>query len=621
MARRYPAQMTGSGSSSCSDDEDSDESVDLREYYCRAITNLTGRIVPLLQYDNEVVTEAFGKGLIGNDTYRMQDSALQAKELLRVLTEVKIRVKSAHYYTFLGILRSTKFSEDVADLIEKEVARLQRQKRKKTKIKSSQKGNRGARNYGREMPKLDLHDDDGEEGYASGFQSELSTRESGDVLSSTPIAITTASTPQIPTTTGPLPFIGSSEVAEESPEDNGLDTGTPDHKKPVQEVPEENRPISEVEKIHSGVQESLPYRRSISGNSVPVFPSQVDALESIQRLAECEKSKRREVIAEKDKTISRLQRKIEVMEKEKSDEKQRYEEEIEKQKEDLEQCEKEIVQKKKEICSLKEKHQKTIKELHQEYKQKIEELKKEHCQQNERAQQEIKKLEHEKNAAELQRSQAEEEVEELKQHYQKIIDEKNKEYNEHVQKLEQDLEEVKKGAKEKESELKLMHENASLRLELKYRDKLDELHKEINFLKHQTTEAKASAKVYEAEMRRQEAEMRTQKAEMQAKEAEMNAQIEIHKSKSENQLALTMQAQQHAQEKQEIILKTKLFYEAQRSLSSGSSESFSQSMSMMQQLSITTTSSEGSFSIAGDTIAEDTIAEDSAHQASDDNID
>ena len=72
---RYP--------SSCSDNEDSDDSVDLREYYCRAITNLTGKIVPLLQ----LIAEAFAKGLIGYDTYSMQDSAQQAKEWPRLKSE------------------------------------------------------------------------------------------------------------------------------------------------------------------------------------------------------------------------------------------------------------------------------------------------------------------------------------------------------------------------------------------------------------------------------------------------------------------------------------------------------------------------------------------------------
>ena len=240
-------------------------------------------------------------------------------------------------------------------MIEEEVGGLQRQKRRKSK-RGSHKGSRGAKSGNRDargMPKLDLHDEDTEDGYASGFQSQsdFSAREPGDVMSSTPTANVVAVPHQAIDTisTDPIPFTGSSEVAEESQK---VVEGTSNEKKPVQEIPEENRPLLEGEKIHGSVQESLPYQRSISGNSVPVFPSQVDVLESIQHLAECEKNKRKVLIAEKDKKIYLLQQQIQVMQKEKSDEKKRYEEEIEKKREDLEQCEREIVQKKREIHSL-----------------------------------------------------------------------------------------------------------------------------------------------------------------------------------------------------------------------------------------------------------------------------
>ena len=86
MAKRYPSISSS----------DNDDPIDLRGFYCKAITNLTGTIVPVLQHDKKVITEAFAQGLIGDDTYSMKDSAQQAKEFLRVLTEVKIKVKQEH---------------------------------------------------------------------------------------------------------------------------------------------------------------------------------------------------------------------------------------------------------------------------------------------------------------------------------------------------------------------------------------------------------------------------------------------------------------------------------------------------------------------------------------------
>lgn len=397
-----------------------------------------------------------------------------------------------------------------------------------------------------------------------------------------------------------IPFIRSSEVAQEIPKEipDGISKN-----KLLEVVPEEEkRPLHDT-KILSGVEESFCQHASVT-----VFNSQGDGFDNIHRMVEIEKFKKKELVAVKDEKIRSLEEEIKLMEEEKNEEKNKYEDEIEKKEADLKYCEKHIAQKGKEINSLKEKHEKTIKELHQEYQQNIETLKNDQADLNESNRQRIRELEQElekseieKNASELQKNKAEEKVEALNKYYEKIIQDENQKHAEEIKKLEDDIEKKKTDARNKEDHLKLLHENLTLKLEHEYRDRIDNLNQEISTLKQERTEAEAHAKVCEAEIRKQEAEMKAQmtaqememKAEMKVQEAELNAQIEIHKSRSENQLALRMQAQAHAQEKQEILLKTKFFYESQHSLPSGARESYSKSLSMMQQMSITTSSDSG----------------------------
>ena len=91
------------------------------------------------------------------------------------------------------------------------------------------------------MPKLDLHDD--ADSYSSGFQSGFSTREHGDILSlsdATPTntiaeqsatnAISSSDSHLQATDTDPspyIPFIGSSEVAEDSRSQEGDEENRP----------------------------------------------------------------------------------------------------------------------------------------------------------------------------------------------------------------------------------------------------------------------------------------------------------------------------------------------------------------------------------------------------------
>lgn len=116
------------------------------KYYCRAISNLTRSIVSVLQHERSALEMAHSYGLIEEDAYSMEDSAEQARELLRV-TQSRIRIQSSIYHTFLKFLRSIKSSKHLADMVEKEVSDLkarnpigsQRKKMSKKRVKMSGK--------------------------------------------------------------------------------------------------------------------------------------------------------------------------------------------------------------------------------------------------------------------------------------------------------------------------------------------------------------------------------------------------------------------------------------------------------------------------------------------------
>ncbi len=136
MASRYPS------TSSSSDNESSDDSSpDLEFYYCRAITNLTGKIADVIQHDKSVFAEAYGQALIPEEIYVLEDTAKQARGLLAALRG-KIKVDPRCYNTFLTILRGSTFTEKLADVIEAEVNKLQKPKQKKKK--SNLRSTRGA---------------------------------------------------------------------------------------------------------------------------------------------------------------------------------------------------------------------------------------------------------------------------------------------------------------------------------------------------------------------------------------------------------------------------------------------------------------------------------------------
>lgn len=598
-----------------SSDSSGEEEVckDYAKLYCEALTNLTPHIVPVLQ--NEIASifaKCYSKGLVGKDMYTrgitLQDNSHQASQLL-VMVSAQINIKPRFCRTFLKILRAVDAIEHIADRIEEEVGHLKRVKHKRRKQKNPGQGSAT-------MPKLDLHED----GDSSGFYSEYSTKVAGDsgmsphqttpmesagydagddldtsesqVGGYTHVSTEATTTPHQDNmvNTSCLPFTGSSEV--------------------VEETAEQNRSLEATEKIGSGVAESTPYMRSDSSNSRPVYPSHQghdssigEGYESIHRLVESEKRKAQDMITEKDNTIFDLQQQLRIKENEQCQERRNHAEEIRQKEEELVHSVADIEQKSQDIESLKKAHEKQMKELEDMHRAKVEkitrelEMKSQLAQQNmEVLEQDLNKARDEKIALQKQKLEAEKEMEKLKLEHQKCLQEENKkheseieklklQYDKEIHKLEEMVEKGKSEAKHKEEHINLSHEIKSMKLEKKYKDDIATLKEKIHTLKEERTEADAQARICEAKMD-------TQRAEMQAQVDAKEAEIRIHRAESGKQLALREQAQEHEREKKEIV---KTFCNTQRSVSSGSSSTNSITEEVLSialmQMRVTRTSS------------------------------
>lgn len=363
------AERSRYGVESSSEDEVSD---DRAKFYCKALTNLTSDILPVLQTEIEtILTNCYSKGLVGKDMYSsgitLQENPHKKASQLLNMVGAQIKLKPSFCRTFLRILRSMRATEHIAERIEEEAARLQRQQMKrKVTGKRKSPGQPG-------MPKLDLHED----GYSSGFESGYSTKVAGDVgtppnhtpsMQSTNVTGDDIETTEsqasgqpyihLPTeiTTTPqqdnmgaayLPFTGFSEV--------------------VEETPDENRSFQTSETISSGVAESVPYIRSDSSNTRPVYSSQQgkigEGYDIIQRVVEEEKRKAQEVMMEKDDTIFCLRNQLRIKEGEQSKERKQHEEEMKMKEEELSCSVANIEQKSKEIEQLKEMHQQQLRRV------------------------------------------------------------------------------------------------------------------------------------------------------------------------------------------------------------------------------------------------------------------
>ena len=578
MAKRRGVQ---SSSESSGEDEVSEEGAKL---FCEALTNLIPDIVPVLQTEIEtILASCHSKGLVGMEMYTsgitLQESPHKKASLLLNLVRAQIKLKPSFCQTFLKILRNMKATEHIAERIKEEVARLQKQQVKRRQRLTSKKKSPGQDNSPGQsllssLPKLDLREDS----YSSGFDSEYSAKVAGDSgtppnhtpalqsanvtgddietpesqaggeLIYVPPGITT--TPQQDNNMGAayLSFTGCSEVGEETSE--------------------ENRPIQTSEKISSGVAESVPYMRSDSNNTRPVYSSQVkvgEGFDNIHRVVEEEKQKTQEVMTEKADTILRLQGQLRIKESEQSQEKKQHEEEMKMKEEELFHSVADIEQKtSKEIEHLKKTHQQQIKALEDSHRAKVEKIISEFEEKSRLAQQnmdalklDLKKAIDEKIALEKQRSEAKEEIQRLKlEHQQKLQEEKNNYeseikayYDNEIRKLEEQVEKERSEAKHNEDYISMSHKCKLAELEIKYKD-------EVHQLRQEKTEANAQAKICEAKRE-------TQRVEMQAQVDAKAAEVKINRA--ESQLALREQAHE--------ILTT--FYNAQRSISSGSGGSIS----------------------------------------------
>ena len=605
MAKRRGVQ---SSSESSGEDEVSEEGAKL---YCEALTKLIPDILPVLETEVQtILTSCHSRGLVGKDMYTsgitLQESPSKKASLLLNLVMAQIKLKPSFCRTFLKILRNMPATEHIAERIKEEVARLQKQqvkRRQRLACKKKSPGQEKSPGQGllSGFPKLDLHEDD----YSSGFDSEYSTKVAGDSgtppnhtpalqsanvtgddvetpesqaggeLIYVPPGITT--TPQQDNNMGAayLPFTGCSEVGEETSE--------------------ENRSIQTSEKISSGVAESVPYMRSDSNNTRPVYSSQVkvgEGFDNIHRVVEEEKRKAHEVMTEKDDTIFRLQNQLRIKENEQSQERKQHEEEMKVKEKELFCSVADIEQKSKEIEHLKKTHQQMMKALEDSHRAKVEKITSELEEKSRLAQQkmdalklDLKKARDEKIALEKQRSEAEEEIEKLKlEHQQNLQVEKNNyeseiknlkaSHDSEIRKLEEQVEKERSEAKHKEDYISMSHKYKLSELENRYKDEISTLKERIHQLRQEKTEADAQAKICEAKMETQRERAEKERVEMQAQVDAKEAEVKIHRAESQNQLALREQAQEHDKEKKEILT-TFYNYNAQRSISSSSGGSVS----------------------------------------------
>ena len=600
--------MARYGVPSSSDSSGEDEiSSDMAKLYCKALTELTPDIVPLLQNEiKTILAKCYSKGLIGEDMYHrgltLHGNSHQANQLLLVVA-AQVKIKPSFCHTFLKILRSMAAIDHIANRIEMEVSRLQKQQVKR----KGGKKNPGHRSCAG-MPKLDLH----EEGYSSGFQSESSTKVAGDSGPSPNASHATHHPPmqsasydagvETPeshggelheiTTTPYLHFTGSSEIGEETVE--------------------ENRSLQDTEKICSSVAESVQYMRSDSSKSEFVYPSRqsniIEGYDNIGRVVEKEKQKAQSAFMDKDNTILQLQQQLKVKEEEQYQERKKHEEEMKEKERELLRCSVDIEQRSQEIQSLKKAHEQQMKALEKEHMAKVKKITKELEEKSQLAQQkmerDLKRARDEKVSLEKQKSEAELEIAELKMKHQNSLQEEKKKYeseikklelsyNSEIHKLEEVVEKEKNNAKQKEDFINMSHKNNLLQLEIKYKDEIAALKENINELKQGKTEADAQARICEAIMETHKEREAKEKAAMQAQMDAKEAEIRIHKAESDKNLALREQAQEHDKEKKEMLLN---FCAAQRAVSSssGASNSFSEESLTVSLLQMSLTRTSGS---------------------------